>query len=849
MASHMPHCPACAAPLPEYGDDGIVTCEFCGTDSNVQRELVPRWPLRSPPLSLKGWRPKVEGHTRYSSDRLPLEGLENFCVQLANWDAGVVFTHLLTEPDPDRQFVIATTSSLPVWDKDAVAWAAALADEVSRQFREGRGSLAMAITLLLRGIAAGKNDSKALELLAALRKAQQQGPNWEEESARLVRHCFATTGYIRRREDSRTCRAMLELARVVEGCCPRSDVALVALSAAGPAAMQRLMDLAAEAREDGDEKGAALRLECLRLLLARLGDSYHDPRNAERLGLQLDAAFHLIMTRRGPEQEALVRFVADLADDHTNEPDERNPRDWPGPKEVLNPILLFTAEMLRERPALGEQMLRAIKEEYREATGGWGHMDRWKEAVGLVPTAEGRAAFVRTFHEIVGPPGGRFAMRNVIDLAAALPALPEPDPKRRSGVALARPVAGQAECPSCGRALPLKELLLVVVCGYCGGAARIARELRVVSPGVREDDLGHWSPRRLLDTYRTSDDDSLRMAIANELDSPLTDGGRFAEHADAVLEVLSGDLPGDIGYAMDRVVKRLHRHRDEGFSKALVDSFRRGRFGPHQNKRLLGAIAAAGSVALPALLDYVDANARRIKKHDEAVGTALSLARRLLDEADDAGSEDQTRWLLERMHEAGDPLAAELAEHLIHSRFRNQVFGPSQEMVVRFIDEHLDVENLEFPRWMWRGSHDKGRDDDGDRDRPARPKNETPEQRRARMLARDAANLIEEMDWWRSEHDTAESILERLAILESLRLDATRHCVMHSARSRPADMTGSQYAQVKKVLRPWRAHPKLGPIVEEVLEGLRAPGLGKRMEGMFQRLERNRTMRRLMFWR
>ncbi|MCA9287850.1 MAG: hypothetical protein KDA05_04650 [Phycisphaerales bacterium] len=448
MASHMPHCPACAAPLPEYGDDGIVTCEFCGTDSNVQRELVPRWPLRSPPLSLDGRRNTGGGNVRFEADRLPAEHLEYFCRDhLANWDAGVVFTYLLTEPHPDRQFVIATTSSLPVWDKDAVAWAAALADEVARQEREGPGSLAMAIALLLRGIAAGKNDSKALELLAALRQAQQRGPDSHEESSRLVRHCFSNTGEIRKREDSRTCRAMLELARFVEGCCPGSDAALVALSAAGPAAMQRLMDLAAAARENGDGRGAALRLECLRLLLARLGDSHHDTRNAERFGLQLDAAFHLIATRQGPEQEALVRFVADLADNHTNEPDDRDPRDWRGPKEVLNPILLFVDEMLHEKPAVGEQVLRAIREEYRDTRGGWRHVDRWKEAVALLPSTRGRDACVHVFHEIAGPPGGKFAWESVPDLAAGLPALPAQPGKRRSGVSLARPAAGQAECP------------------------------------------------------------------------------------------------------------------------------------------------------------------------------------------------------------------------------------------------------------------------------------------------------------------------------------------------------------------------------------------------------------------
>jgi hypothetical protein len=807
MASNLPHCPACAAPLPIIGAAEIVTCDACGTDSNARQEPIPGRPLRSPPLSRRGRAFMGGGHQRFDHERLPDDDLGPFAhAHFPNWEFGVVVYYLLTDPDPARRLIMARTSGVPVWDRDALTWAPALADEVIRAAREGQHELAEAVALLVRDLAAGET--------VRIPDSPDQGRRPD-----LLDWCFQVTGLIRRREDSRSARVMLELSARIERACPGSREALIVLSGAGAAAIKRLVELATAAADAGDDARAAHLVRLLGFLFTHLGEHWQDPRNLERFGRQLDVAFHLIMTGREPARRALIDAIADLADRRIDG-EKPGPRDWRGPCDVLIPLLVFAEDMLHERPALGREFLDAIVAAYSDRPRAFGHNDRWRDAVAALQSPDGRAAGVAAWHRIAGPPGSKFAMERVIDLAAELPPLSEPvappgDARARQSVPLAHPRAGQAPCPACGRALGLKSGLLVTTCEYCGQRARIAREVRVVLEDAAEGDMSRWSPERLLRTILQSTDEDLRLAAAYEMDSPTSDGARYVEFAPLLIDLLRKEQPEELRWAMQRAIDRLLSHDDPDFKAAMVEAFRLRGGGRAGSPELPKALGKVGPLALPVLLNLVDQNTKGGGELGPYTQAALSEAMRLVAVSLEPGQEEHVRWALERALTAGEALAAEIASAVAWNVLHEKPFTPAQACLVRYIDEHVDPARIKYETRLGRRQERMRHPKYPERLKRHKPRAEPPVDRNIRLL-------LGSVRYWRSDRGVRpDCIVQRLRLLETLRTDAARLVVLNSLTSRTHGLDGRNWREVRRRLRLCMAGDDLAPSVRNALFVLR----------------------------
>ena len=95
-----PHCPACAAPLPELEAQQIVTCDFCGTDVNAEYQPAPAPALRSPPLS---------DEREYDDADDPPE----------DWQAGP-WVHALLTSDRDEALALAESGNGRLTGEDGI---------------------------------------------------------------------------------------------------------------------------------------------------------------------------------------------------------------------------------------------------------------------------------------------------------------------------------------------------------------------------------------------------------------------------------------------------------------------------------------------------------------------------------------------------------------------------------------------------------------------------------------------------------------------------------------------------------------------------------------------------------
>ena len=471
---------------------------------------------------------------------------------------------------------------------------------------------------------------------------------------------------------------------------------LILLAGAGAAATKALVRLAVIAEELGDVAHRDLILECLRRQGVATPDSH-----ALHL-FSFDVRSWLIRETRGAIQARLLDDLVDLADLRFHEPGEEYPVDWRGPDDVLSALLALADDYLHEDEPLGKRFLARLAElHHRSAWHRGPDLTRWKEAVSVLETLEGRKQAIRTFLKVFGlvPTEDLGEVDPTPDLWLTLPPLEGPGV---AGLLLARPKHRQAKCPTCGRPMTLEGERLIQRCEYCGHHSRIGREARVLK---RTMDAGlaakimDMPPSRLVDELLTTDDEALRAGIVDELAAATTDGGRYVELAPALVRYMVSEIPPEIEERLGHGFQRMLQHRDPEFREAFFGAVREQAFTVEGSHALLNSMEEAGPRAAPLLFDLFDATIDETEGFGQYAQQAKSIAFDLLsrDTSESEALEARVRWVLERLPDSTPLLGGDLTGFLGNLVFdRDAPFDEAHRVVLRFIDEHTNPERVSY---------------------------------------------------------------------------------------------------------------------------------------------------------
>lgn len=656
-----PHCPACAAPLPFLERQQIVTCEFCGTDCNADYQATPATPPRSPPLA---------------DDRTFSADYEDH----ADWESGAYIHAVLTAADPSESIRLAQGGNGYLAGEDLLLWSPALTEGIIAAERAGHTVLADELTVLLRdGGSARKYSTHSPDSPAARAAAEQR---------RIRGSDFAPA----QRVDPKHAWTILQLADRLLRELPESHAGLIALSAAGPASLRRLLEVASAAEAAGNAERLAEALACAHRILVETTDDW-------AFGVVFDVATYLLPRLPAQTQQGVLDSLGDLADLSVDEPGREYGREWRGPDDTLTVLLLLADDLLHEHPALGERLMEAIvKGADRHPNGRY----YWVLGLHAVPSARGRAACLDAYERVYK----QRAEENEDDLLDEV--------RRRSdapnlkpflkgelpaALRLARARDGQAPCPSCGRALTLDRERLIIVCDHCGQTSRVAREVRTVRRVLDPDslELHTWTPERLVSTMLQTEDEALRLAIAEELASATSDGSRFVELAPALVTyLLAESIPEKVADLLKDGIESMLRFRDQTFLDALFEAIRAQAFSEEGSINLLRALEHAGPTAAPLLFDLCDQVTADSDKWSSYTLSARASAFHVLQKWAAKDLAAVSDFLLDRMVISGPALSDELPSYLGRQVFDERPFDAIQDRLVRFIDDHTDPAKFDW---------------------------------------------------------------------------------------------------------------------------------------------------------
>lgn len=805
-----PRCPACAAPLPHLERQEILTCESCGTDVNADYQPRPTPPPRSPPLC---------------PDRTFSSDYEN----PADWEAGPYVHAVLTATDPAAAIALSRGGNGHLAGDDLLLWTPALALGILQAEREGLAALADELTLLARE---GGSERKY---------ATPRDDSPEAIAARKGRRLSATDFPPAQRIAPKTSWTYLQVAEGLLSQAPKSPAGMILLTAAGPASLRRFLDLAAEAEHAGDDDRLSEALGCIRRIITQTQDDW-------AFGVVLDAATYLLPRLPARTQQGVMDALGDLADLAVDEDGSEYCRQWRGPSDIVTALLLYADDLLHEHPSLAPRLLEAV------ARGARPHpfdRARWALALRAVPTAEGRAAALDLYAALFNE-RAEDAERDLIheigrrrSVEGWTPILKGDLP---SALRLAVTRAGQAPCPSCGRALDLIERNLIVVCDHCGQSSRIAREIRTVRRVLSPDalDLHTWTPDRLVSTMLETDDDTLRLAIAAELASATSDGARFIQLAPALVTYMLADrIPSQIEGLLREGIESMLRFRDPAFLDALFQAIRERAFTEKGSVNLLRALERAGPAAAPLLFDlceHVTADSDAWSRYTlSARQSAYVVVQHWAEKDRDAMGD----FLLQRMAVSGPALSDAIPTLLGVHTFDEQPCGPFQERIVRFIDDHTDPAKVDWHKGVSR----LGRDlpvpflswtaediaaaekrlglkwaQGGPLD-TAKITADIPALPGSRTTLRQVTMLASQLESRWASPSCAQDLLARLRLAGSLRHDFTRVNILRNITEPPADMNSARRRSALGLLAELPASPNLDPWTAMVRRALAAaPG-------------------------
>lgn len=823
MASS-PHCPACAAPLPPIERQEIVTCESCGTDCNADYQAAPMAPPRSPPLSPE---------RTWSRDDEKLE----------DWEAGAYVHALLSERDPVRRLEIARLNNGHLQGDEALLWAPALGEGVVRAEREGDAESALEIAFQLYDAGCGRRDYPY---------------HFNDDARNPDRPLRAADLALGRPIESKSAWVLLSVAQRILAEAPESPAGLIALAGVGTPALQTLLRVATEAQARGDHGRAGEALACVRTLLVRTEDD-------ERYGVVFDAAAHLLPGLTGRVQQTVIDGLAEVADGHfmrwgpewgLGEHLRVYPEEWRGPSEVLTLLLTLFDDLLHEHPELAGRLMDAI---VRGTSPRTSTRQRWKAAMQAVVSPEGRDACERAYLAVFGPePEPAPEWRHPRDDSPE--PIPEPiipETMAPRGVKVARARAGQAPCPGCGRALRLSEggsgVGLITTCDHCGQRARVAREVRTIRRVIDAGTLAlhTWTPERLVTTMIDTTDNALRLAIAKELASATSDGGRFAELAPALVAyIMAPSIPSEVEELLQDGFESMLRFRDPTFLQALFAAIRAQAFTDEGSDRLLLALEKAGPAAGPLLIDLVDKVTQGADGWGKYTQRAKQVGWTVLQRGFEEDPRGTTEFMLARMQNAGAALSDELPSLAGHCCFDREGSGldEAQRLIVAFIDEHLDpakiiwykgmtayAPDLCTPNYSWTAE-----------DVAAAERNlglkwaqggELDTQRitaaiaclpGSRVSLRQVQMLISQLESFWKPPETGGELVQRLRLATQMRHEALRVMILARLYERPAVMSADEEQLASEVLGAFRAGEHEAAWAAFVARCLAEPGHAER---------------------
>ncbi|MEZ6234832.1 MAG: hypothetical protein R3B68_11635 [Phycisphaerales bacterium] len=655
-----PHCPACAAPLPELEAQQIVTCDFCGTDVNAEYEPAPAPALRSPPLS---------DEREYDDADDPPE----------DWQAGP-WVHALLTSERDRALALADAGNGRLTGEDLMLWSPALADALIKAEREGDSEWARHLIVFL-------SDGAFMRANDGIKE------DWPEaRAAREGRRMRAGDFRAAQRVQPKDAWFFLQIADRLLKEVPESPGGMIVLTSAGPAGLRRFLELAAEFETAGDQERMDDALVCVRRILTETTDDW-------AFGVVFDVATYLLPTLPTRTQQAVIDTLGDLADQSIDEPGREYGREWRGPDDMLTVLLLYADDLVHDHPDLASRMLDAVVE------GASRHpfeRYRWGVALRAVPTAKGRAACLDAF-ERVYQQRAEETEQDLLDemwrkrrgeglkpiLKGDLPAMPQ----------TARARDGQAPCPSCGHPLQLATGRLITTCDHCGQNSRVAREVRTIRRVLHPEslDLHTWEPERLVSTMLETEEDALRLAIANELASATSDGGRFIELAPALVRyMLAEHIPDDVERLLGGGIESMLRFRDPAFLDALFTAIRDQAFTREGSDRLLDALEKAGPPAAPLLFDLCDKVTADADAWNMYTLRASQVAMTVIQRWAERDRDTMASFMLERMETSGPALSDQLPTFLGFNVFEGRPYDRVQERIIRFIDAHTDPAKVDW---------------------------------------------------------------------------------------------------------------------------------------------------------
>ncbi|MCB9840141.1 MAG: zinc ribbon domain-containing protein [Phycisphaeraceae bacterium] len=655
-----PHCPACAAPLPELEAQQIVTCDFCGTDVNAEYQPAPAPALRSPPLS---------DEREYDDADDPPE----------DWQAGP-WVHALLTSDRDEALALAESGNGRLTGEDLMLWSPALADALIKAERDADAEWARHLIVFLHGGARRRADDGIKE----------DSP--EARAAREGRRMRAGDFRAAQRVQPKDAWFFLQIADRLIREIPESSGGMIVLTSAGPAGLRRFLELAAEFDTAGDQERLDDALVCVRRILTETTDDW-------AFGVVFDVATYLLPTLPTRTRQAVIDTLGDLADQSIDEPGREYGREWRGPDDMLTVLLLYADDLLHDHPDLGKRMLDAVVE------GSSRHpfeRYRWGLALRAVPSAKGRAACLDAYEQVYQQ-RAEDTEQDLLDemwrkrrgeglkpiLKGGLPAMPQ----------TARARDGQAPCPSCGHPLQLQTERLITTCDHCGQNSRVAREVRTIRRVLNPEslDLHTWEPERLVSTMLETQDDALRLAIANELASATSDGERFIELAPALVRyMLAEHIPDDVERLLADGIESMLRFRDPAFLDALFDSIRAQAFTEEGSDRLLDALEKAGPPAAPLLFDLCDKVTADADAWNMYTLRASQVGMTVIQRWAERDREGACEFLLDRMETTGPALSDQLPTYLGLHAFEDRPLGRVQERLIRFIDHHTDPAKVDW---------------------------------------------------------------------------------------------------------------------------------------------------------